>query len=119
MNIDDMTIGQLKGLEKLFKKQAEVSPDLGKKVIIRTYSAGVHYGTLARKTDMEVDLVNAKRIWSWSGAATLSQLAMEGVKDPGNSKFSMAVDKITLDAIEIIPCRPAACLIIEGLEWKV
>ena len=89
-------------------------------VIVRTYSAGVHAGYLKERNDKEVTLINSIRIWKWAGAATLSQLAMEGTKDPENCKFPQAVSSITLtEAIEIIPCTEAARQSIEGVEkWK-
>ena len=91
-----------------------------KKVIVRTYSAGVHYGELEHQNGKEVLLKNAIRIWYWSGAASLSQMAMEGVKRPDKCKFAMPVDEITLtEAIEIINCTPEASTNIEGVKsWK-
>ena len=74
-----------------------------KYVIVRTYSAGVFAGELESRNGQEVILRNARRIWYWSGAATLSQLAMEGTKDPLNCKFPREVDRIELlQAIEIL-----------------
>ena len=74
----------------------------GKFVLIRTYSAGVHFGTLEKKEGQEVTLSNARRLWSWSGALSLSEVAMKGV-DIKNSKISVPVDEIILtQAIEII-----------------
>jgi hypothetical protein len=89
-------------------------------VIVRTYSAGVHAGYLKERNGKEVTLINSIRIWKWAGAATLSQLAMEGTKDPKNCKFPQAVSSITLtEAIEIIPCTEAARQSIEGVEqWR-
>ena len=76
-------------------------------VMIRTYSAGVHYGYLHKKestlSGIEVELVQARRVWSWSGAASLSQLAMEGTSKPDDCKFPCFVNAIILVAIEIIP----------------
>ena len=72
-------------------------------VIVRTYSAGVHIGTLAFRDGREVILNNARRLYSWSGAFTLNAVAQHGV-DRSNSRISIAVPKITLlEAIEIIP----------------
>lgn len=90
--------------------------DIGKKVIIRTYSAGVHYGTLAEKNGMEVILENAIRIWYWDGAFTLSALAQVGTKKPSECKFSIAVDHITLEAIEIIPVSSEGQKSIEAVK---
>ena len=80
-----------------------------KYVVVRTFSAGVFAGELVRRDGKEVELKNARRLWYWSGAASLSQLAMEGVKNPSECKFPCPVDSITLsEAIEIIPMRPEA-----------
>lgn len=75
----------------------------GARVLIRTYSAGVHFGTLEERAGQEVRLSNARRLWSWNGALSLSEVAMQGV-DIKNSKISVPVDEILLtQAIEIIP----------------
>lgn len=74
-----------------------------KYVIVRTYSAGVFAGNLIKKKGKEVVLHNARRLWYWEGAASLSQLAMEGVKYPNKCKFPCEVKKIELlEAIEIL-----------------
>lgn len=96
-------------------------PNVGDYVVIRTYSAGVHVGTLVCKKGREVILSDARRIWGWDGAASLSQLAADGVSKPQNCKFSVAVASITLlESIEIIPCTDAAKINISRVpEWKV
>ena len=82
---------------------------IGKYVIVRTYSAGVHAGILKSKDGKEVTLTNARRIWYWDGAATLSQLSQEGTSKPNKCKFPCEVDEIALiEAIEIIPCTDKA-----------
>lgn len=74
----------------------------GKFVLIRTYSAGVHFGTLEEMEGQIVRLSNARRLWSWSGAMSLSEIAMKGVTI-NSSKISVPVDQIVLtQAIEII-----------------
>jgi len=93
----------------------------GKKyVVIRTYSAGVHVGYLESHDGKEVKLLQSRRIWKWSGACSLSQIAMEGVKKPEDCNFSMPVSEIILtEAIEIIPCTEIAMKNIQGVpEWK-
>ena len=75
----------------------------GTKVLIRTYSAGVHFGTLESRNGQEVHLKNARRLWSWSGALSLSEVASTGV-NINSSKISVPVSDIILtQAIEIIP----------------
>jgi hypothetical protein len=90
-------------------------------VIVRTYSAGVHAGTLESRNGKEVTLTNSRRIWYWSGAASLSQMAISGVTNPQNCKFSVPVPEILLtEAIEIIPCSEMAEKIIKEVpEWKM
>jgi hypothetical protein len=91
-----------------------------KTVIVRTYSAGVFMGDLESRKGQEVVLTNARRLWYWKGAASLSQLAMEGTSDPSNCKFPIVVDRIELlQAIEIINVTPKAKASIDGVPvWK-
>lgn len=91
-----------------------------KYVIVRTYSAGVFAGEIESQNGQEVVLRNSRRIWYWSGAASLSQLAMEGTKDPANCKFPCVVDRVTLtQSIEIIETTPQARKSIEGVPvWQ-
>jgi len=89
-------------------------------VIVRTYSAGVFAGNLERKNGKEVELSDARRIWYWEGAATLSQLAMEGTSKPDKCNFPCPVEKIILtEAIEIISTTDKAEKSIRSVkEWK-
>lgn len=74
-----------------------------KYVLVRTYSAGVHLGTLVSLEDTRVILKDARRLWYWSGAFTLNAVAEKGI-DFKNSKISIAVPEIVLtQAIEVIP----------------
>ena len=94
---------------------------IGKRVIVRTYSAGVHFGELVSRDGKECVLKNARRIWYWDGAASLSQLAVDGTRKPENCKFPVAVPEITLtDAIEYIPVTEKAANSIHGVPvWKM
>lgn len=75
----------------------------GTRVLIRTYSAGVHFGTLIERDGQEVHLKEARRLWSWQGALSLSEIAKAGIKIK-DSKISVPVEEIILtQAIEIIP----------------
>lgn len=91
-----------------------------KYVIVRTYSAGVFAGTLESRTGREVVLTNARRLWYWDGAASLSQLAMEGTSKPENCKFPIPVKRVELlEAIEILDVTSTAQKSIEGVPiWK-
>ena len=89
-------------------------------VIVRTYSAGVFAGDLESRKGQEVIMRNARRLWYWSGAASLSQLAMEGTKDPTRCKFPCEVKRVELlQAIEIIDVTPAAKKSLEEVPvWQ-
>lgn len=97
----------------------------GKKVIIRSYGAGVFFGTLKEKVSdkggVEVTLTDCRRLWYWSGAASLSQLATEGVKNPNNCKFTVTVSEMTImQVIEVLPCTEDAIVSITGVKvWKI
>jgi Domain of unknown function (DUF6948) len=89
-------------------------------VIVRTYSAGVFAGYLESRTGKEVVLKDARRLWYWDGACSLSQLAMEGVTKPENCKFPCTVDRIELlECIEILSVTEKAKKCIEEVPvWK-
>lgn len=91
-----------------------------KYVIVRTYSAGVFAGYLESKNGKEVVLRRARRLWYWAGAASLSQLAMEGVKKPGECKFPTEVDRVELtEVIEILDCTEKAKMSIANVKvWE-
>ena len=85
-------------------------------VIVRTFSAGVFAGYMESRNGREVVLTNARRLWYWAGAASLSQMAMTGTTSPAECKFPVAVDRVLLlEAIEILDCSEAAKLSIEGV----
>lgn len=86
-------------------------------VVVRTFSAGVHVGELSDRREKEVDLKNARRIWSWKGANTLHEIANRGVG--GGSRVSEAVASITLtEAIEIIDCTEDAQANLRAAKWS-
>lgn len=94
---------------------------LNKKVIVRGDRSGVFFGILEKKEGHEVTLTNCRRLWYWDGAASISQLAVDGTTKPNNCKFTVAVHSIVImDAIEIIPCTEKAIKSIEGVkEWRM
>jgi hypothetical protein len=88
--------------------------------IIRCDRAGVFFGHIKERTGSEATLTDVRRLWYWDGAASLSQMAVEGVKNPMNCKFTVTVPEMTvLGVIEIIPCSDKAAECILGVpEWK-
>ena len=89
-------------------------------VIVRTYSAGVFAGYLAKRTGKEATILEARRIWYWEGAASLSQLAVDGTSKPEKCKFPTTVPKIEVtEVIEILEVSEKAKKSIESVPiWK-
>lgn len=77
--------------------------------MVRTQSAGVFAGTVQERNGSEITLTNARRIWYWTGAASLSQLATTGTSKPKQCKFPVAVAEVLLlGVLEIIPITEEA-----------
>ena len=94
----------------------------GKKYqIVRSYGAGVFAGYVESRNGQEVVMRNARRLYYWDGAASLSQLAMEGVKKPQNCKFPCEVDRVELlQVIEVLDCtEEAKKSIAEVSVWQM
>ena len=97
---------------------------IGKKVIIRSYGAGVFYGTLNEVEKCEdkytVELTDCRRLWYWDGACSITQLAVEGTKKPENCQFTIVEKSIVVTSvIELHKCTEDACKSIENVrEWK-
>lgn len=93
---------------------------IGKTCVVRTYSAGVFIGTVKSRDGKEVMLENARRLWYWDGAASISELANKGVKRPQNCKFPAPVAEVLLtEAIEIIPATEEAVESIAAVKvWS-
>jgi hypothetical protein len=89
-------------------------------VIVRTYSAGVFAGFLQSRSGQEVVLTDARRLWYWDGAASLSQLAVDGTSKPQNCKFPVAVPRVELlQAIEILDVSEKAQASIAAVKvWQ-
>jgi hypothetical protein len=89
---------------------------IDKYVIVRTYSAGVHFGRLVKRDGKEVLLADARRIWYWQGANTLHEIALHGVGP--ESKISETVAAIVItEAIEIIGCSPEGTKNLQAAKW--
>lgn len=72
---------------------------IGKYCIVRTYASGVWCAVLDAydpATNHAV-LTDARRLWSWEGAFTLSTVAMEGVKD---AKMPAALPRVVVARVE-------------------
>lgn len=93
---------------------------IGKYCVVRGRDSGVFAGTVKEIQGQQVLMGNARRIWYWDGAASISQLAKDGTAAPENCKFTVRLDSmLILDVVEVIPCTQKAMESIEAVkEWK-
>lgn len=114
MSVDDLTIGEAKKIACLFgskDKEAGAAgacchPMMGRRCLIRTYSAGVHIGDVVAVNGMEVQLQNALRLWKWEGGGlSLSAVANNGIK---GGRLNETGEVYLTNAIEFIPTTKEA-----------
>lgn len=119
-SVSELMVNGVAYVPKGCNKEMADKVDGMKYVIVRTYSAGVFAGYIEKREGKEVVMRQARRLWYWSGAASLSQLAVEGTKKPKECKFPIAVDRIELtEAIEILDVTKEAKKSIEGVSvWE-
>lgn len=121
MNTNEITLNGVTYVKKDTVQGISPAEELDgmKFCIVRTYSAGVFAGYVEKKNGKEVSIRNAIRIWYWDGAASLSQLAVDGTLKPDKCKFACVVNRIEVtEAIEIIECTQKAKESIEGVpSW--
>jgi hypothetical protein len=100
---------------------AQEDMDLNPYCIIRGDRSGVFAANIIwEKGSKYCELRNCRRIWYWDGAASISQLAKDGVSAPENCKFSCEVlEHHIADTIEVIPCTEKAIKSIKGVKiWE-
>ena len=120
ISLDEVEINGQVYVKKGTESQPADKLDGMEYVIVRGDRSGVFAGYLESKKEREVILRQARRIWYWSGASSISQLAEDGTSDPDNCKFPKAVNKIQiLDVIEIIDCTKTAQKSIEEVKLWV
>jgi hypothetical protein len=90
---------------------------IGQRCIVRAYGSGVHLGTVEHVESAGMfsrcTLKNARRIRSWYGARSLSEVAQNGIStDKSQVHVNVPVHYIE-DAIEFIPATEAAIKSIE------
>ena len=90
-------------------------------VLVRTQSAGVFAGYVESQRGKKIVLTKVRRIWYWEGAASLSQLAVDGVAKPDACKFPVEVPRIELtEVIEVLDVTEKAKESIAGVPvWQV
>jgi hypothetical protein len=100
----------------------EVNPSQVK--MVRSYAAGVFYGEIISEkhevSGLVVEMKNARRVWYWSGACSLSQLSINGTIKPSDCKFPEAVPYVKLmNVVEILDITDQALISLNGVKiWK-
>lgn len=114
MDINDLTIGQAKELTAMFPASGQQQqrpgysphPMLGRRCLLRTFSAGVHIGTVIAIDGMEVLLKDSKRLWRWEGGGlSLSAVANDGIK---GGRLNDTGEIYLTQVIEFIPTTDKA-----------
>jgi hypothetical protein len=118
--LNEVMINGIKYVREGCKSEKAEDFDGMKYCIVRTYSAGVFAGYIEKKDGMEVTMRNARRLWYWDGANSLSELAIDGVSKPQKCKFPKEVDTVVLtQAIEILDVTKKAKKSIDGVKvWE-
>ena len=122
-NTNDVSVATLSinGVEYVRKDTVSAPVMAGDYKIVRTYSAGVFFGIIESRNGQEVVMRNARRLWYWEGAASLSQLAVDGVTKPKACKFPCAVDRVELlQVIEVLDVTEKAKACIDAVPvWAM
>ena len=90
--------------------------------LIRSYASGVHFGEVIETRDtphgLSVTLKDSRRVHYWEGAASLSQMAIDGIKQ---GRIAMILPEIQVEGVcEIIPMSEAAIKNMNGQPvWRV
>jgi len=122
MNINDLTIGQAREIAALVGSAppaaiATPSGLVGKKVIVRASSAGVHFGTLVSIDGDTVTLKDARRLWYWvvegKKGISLSDAADHGLSS-ASKICAVVASHIILGAAEVMTTSEAAQKTIES-----
>lgn len=85
------------------------NPMLGRRCLVRTYSAGVHIGNVVwinPENSMEIKLENALRLWKWEdGGLSLSAVANNGIV---KGRLNRTGEVMLTNVIEMIPTTQEA-----------
>ena len=120
MDIDSLTIGQIKSLTAMLGGAAQSPLTVqgnNRPVIVRSRDAGVQYGYLDKFEGSTVYLKNARQMWSWTAAegGTLLDCATHGIKAGRFSTIAPAV--IVIGACAIIDVTEKAKSSLENAKW--
>lgn len=90
------------------------------KYIVRCTHAGVFFGEIKERQGQDVVMTNVRKLWYWSGACAVEELAVNGVSQPKDCKFTVIVEEMTvMDPVQIIPCTKKAAKVLGAVDvWR-
>lgn len=121
MNIDDLTVGQIKEIKSMFGSESEnkksiLSSAIGEYVIVRSRNEGINAGYLEDADETGCKISKAIRIWhhkpkdkttSWYEGVSISGLH-------SSSKVSVAVkEKYIIESYSITVCEEVSRISIQ------
>lgn len=124
MNIDEITLGQIKQLQSLFNTSQNTQtndkdvPFIGKYCIIRTRNAGVIFGKVLDAGTGFVHMTESRRLWrhvsedrslSWYEGVAISGLGDE-------SRISGEVERFINEDYELVLCTEKAINSIKSFK---
>lgn len=88
--------------------------------IVRTDRAGVFFGKVKERSHDEITMCNVRKIWYWSGACAVEELALSGVKNPYKTKMTVEIEEMVIaDPIQIIPCTEKSTNLLKAVKvWQ-
>jgi hypothetical protein len=89
--------------------------------LIRSYSGGVWFGNI-KSLDRDVCiLINARNIWSWSGASCLAQIAQEGISSGRVSAMIDDPEGVYITQVcNVLPMTEKSVEKLQSIpEWKI
>lgn len=114
--------------KKIAAKRARPKPApnqwVGAYVLARCTQAGVHAGYVVSTDEYHTVLRNVRRVHYWTGAASLSEIAVYGLNPAksGASRIAAAVPTLRLrdsDICELTVCTEAGRRSVEGMPvWR-
>jgi hypothetical protein len=96
-----------------------------KKFVVRSDRAGVFFGVITKTMPLGdklyVEMDECRRIHYWNGAASLTQVALDGLPKGSGSRITNPLDGACVaGVIEILPCTKKATSAIEELQpWTI
>ena len=125
MNIDELTLGQIKKLQGLFggavAKTQLGNQYVGKYVIVRSRNEGINAGKILEMDDTGVILEDARRLYYHKPAnkqlSWYEGVALEGLSS--DSKVGSPVTKIIVEDYSVTVCTAKAETSIRGAKANV